>query len=91
MSTGTDGTKIIQTEVSRSEYERLQKLAEQEGYSLKRLLREAAREYGDRHLQYDPDDPLFTATPAESQAETDARDVDDRLARTLSEDEDVDE
>lgn len=86
MSSDVDDTKVIQTEVPRSEYERLQQLAEQEGYSLKRLLREAAREYGDRHLEYDPDDPLFTAAPAEGRAETDARDLDDRLAGTLSED-----
>lgn len=86
MSSDVDDTKIIQTEVPRSEYERLQQLAEQEGYSLKRLLREAAREYGDRHLEYDSDDPLFTATPADGTAATDARDLEDRLAGTLSED-----
>ena len=91
MSTDATDTKVVQTEVPREEYERLRKLAEQKGISLKEVLREAARAYGDRHLAYDATDPLFTVTPGDGHAETDARDVDERLARTYGEDLESDE
>lgn len=91
MSTDTTDTKVVQTEVPREEYERLRKLAEQEGVSLKELLREAARAYGDQHLAYDATDPLFTVTPGDGSVETDAREVDERLARTLEGDLETDE
>lgn len=83
MTGGSDGTNVVQTEVSREEYRRLEKLAELEERSLKEILREAARDYSDRHLEYDPDDPLFTVEPGSGDVETDARNLDERLTRSM--------
>lgn len=56
--------KVVQTELSTEEYERLRRVAEQEDKSLKELLRDAAAEYTRTHGELDPDDPLFRYDPS---------------------------
>lgn len=90
MAAGTDDTKVVQTELSRAEYRRLEALAEQEERSLKGLLRDAARAYSDRHLAYDDEDPLFAADAADGPP-TDAATTEERLADAVRTDEDGDE
>lgn len=79
-------SKVVQTEMGQEEYRRLRRVAEEEGLSLKEALRVAAREFSDRHLRYDPEDPLFTATPGEGERETDARRTGEYLADAVAED-----
>lgn len=55
--------KVVQTELSSAEYERLRRVADQEDKSLKELLRDAATEYTRTHGELDPEDPLFQYEP----------------------------
>ncbi|MDY7081871.1 MAG: hypothetical protein SXQ77_05555, partial [Halobacteria archaeon] len=76
--------KVVQTELPHEEYERLRKIAEEEDVSLKDALREAAKEYSDRHMKYDSDDPLFNVEPGKGK-ETDAEKTDEYLADVIDE------
>jgi Ribbon-helix-helix protein, copG family len=58
-SSTNDDTKVVQTELNSTEYARFRRLAQDEGKSLKEMLREAAAEYIDAHAEPDPSDPLF--------------------------------
>lgn len=85
-STEPRETKVVQTELDRGAYERLRRVAEQEGMSLKRAVREAIDEYVRRQLRFDHDDPLFDVTPGSGDRETDARATDDYLAEAIDAD-----
>lgn len=70
--------KVVQTTLSEEEYERLRGVAEEEGKSLKQVLRDAAGEYVAKHYAVDPEDPLFVAEAFEGE-ETDAAETDSYL------------
>lgn len=77
-------TKVVQTELSESEYERLRRYADEEGISLKEALRRATDAYLEAKDRPDPDDPFFTFhervdADAVAGPETSARDMDDDL------------
>lgn len=79
MSMSSD-TKVVQTRLDRSEYERLQDVADQEDKPLKEVLREAVLAYTDAHVRPDPDDPLFTVDPPAGDGDDlSASDTDDYL------------
>jgi len=67
--------KVVQTTLGREEYERLRDVAEEEGKSLKQVLRDALNQYVESHYGVDPEDPLFVAETFEGE-ETDAADTD---------------
>lgn len=75
---GSRPDKVVQTELSAEEYEELRELADEEGKSLKELLRDAARAHIRAKRRPDPDDPLFTA-PAGNGEATDAARTDEYL------------
>ncbi|WP_136688400.1 hypothetical protein [Halorhabdus amylolytica] len=58
MSTDADA-KVVQTQLTEQEYERLRRVADQEGLPLKEVLRLAAIEFSKRQEKHDPDDPFF--------------------------------
>ncbi len=76
--------KVVQTELSEREYERLRQLADEEDISLKEALRRAATAYVESKDRPDPDDPFFTFhdridADAAATGDTDAREMDDDL------------
>lgn len=54
---------VVQTRLGPEEYDRLRRVAESEGISLREALRRAAEEYTASHGQHDPDDPFFAGGP----------------------------
>lgn len=52
--------KVVQTELTEAEYERLVGVADREDLSLKEALREAAREFVGRRGRHDSEDPFFS-------------------------------
>lgn len=76
-------TKVVQTELDPELYERLQRVAKQEGTSLKEAVREAIVAYVRGYLRFDRDDPLFDVAPGTGDRETDARAIDEYLAEAL--------
>ena len=58
MATDADA-KVVQTRLTEQEYERLRRVADQEGLPLKEVLRRAAVEFSKRQEKHDPDDPFF--------------------------------
>ena len=58
-SSTNDDTKVVKTELNTTEYARFRRLAQDEGKSLKEMLRPAAAEYIDAHAELDPSDPFF--------------------------------
>lgn len=75
--------KVVQTELDREAYERLRRVADEHGVSLKRAVREAIAMYVQRHLRLTRDDPLFEATAGSGDRDTDARDTDEYLAGAI--------
>jgi hypothetical protein len=76
--------KVVQTELSESEYRRLRQLADEEDISLKEALRRATDAYLEVKDRPDPEDPFFTFhdrvdTEAATGEETDARNMDEDL------------
>lgn len=72
--------KVVQTTLSRDEYERLRRVAEASDRSLKETLRIAARQFVRDESVPDPDDPFFAHDPEGSVGETlSAADVDEYL------------
>lgn len=72
--------KVVQTTLSREEYERLRRLAEIEGESLKETLRAAATAYVREQSSPDPDDPFFAyEADGTTGEELSAADVDEYL------------
>lgn len=72
--------KVVQTELTEAEYDRLRLAAEEEGLTLKEALRRAAEEYVESKEGFDPDDPFFTyhdRVDASGDAETDAVEMDE--------------
>jgi hypothetical protein len=67
-------TKVVQTELTEAEYERLVGVADREDLSLKAALREAAREFVDRRGRHNSDDPFFSP-PEPSEPDTDREDL----------------
>jgi len=61
--------KVVQTKLPQAEYERLRKVADEEGEPLKTVLREAIVAYTDSHVRPDPNDPVFTADPPHEDVE----------------------
>lgn len=76
-------TKVVQTELDEDAYERLRRVAEQEETSIKGVLRDAVSEYVRHHIRYEPEDPLFSATPGTGDQETDAAETDVYLADAI--------
>ncbi|MEM4781563.1 MAG: hypothetical protein QXG03_08400 [Halalkalicoccus sp.] len=85
MSADSDET-VVQTTLPPEEYERLREIAEREGWSLKETLRKATREFADRHLTHDADDPLFATPAGTGDVETDARETERRLTDAIRRD-----
>jgi hypothetical protein len=54
---------VVQTRLEADEYDRLKRVAEAEGISLKEALKRAAIAYTSAHGQHDPDDPFFAGGP----------------------------
>lgn len=54
---------VVQTRLGKDEYERLRRVADAEGLSLKEALRRAATEFTTTHGRHDPDDPFFDEMP----------------------------
>jgi hypothetical protein len=74
-------TKVVQTELTEQEYERLARVADREDLSLKEALQEAAREFVDRRDRHDPDDPFF-ASPVAPGADAEHGDEDLTATKT---------
>lgn len=68
MSMDSDG-KVVQTRLGTDEYERLRRVADAEGLSLKEALRRAATEFAATHARHDPDDPFFAEMPDEGEVD----------------------
>ena len=68
MSIDTD-FKVVQTQLDLREYERLRRVADEEGLSLKEVLRRAATEFVDRHERHDPTDPFFAGPDPDVEGE----------------------
>jgi hypothetical protein len=54
---------VVQTELESDEYDRLKRVAEDEGISLKEALKRAALAYTSAHGRHDPEDPFFAGEP----------------------------
>lgn len=65
----SDG-KVVQTELSASEYERLREVAEDQGKPLKAVVRDAIAAYAAGHAEPDPEDPVFVAEPPSVDGDT---------------------
>lgn len=79
MAMSTD-EKVVQTTLSREEYERLRRIADAEGQSLKETLRSAASEYVRARATPTPDDPFFAYEAEGSSGEdVSATEVDEYL------------
>jgi hypothetical protein len=70
--------KVVQTELSRSEYERLKKVSTHKKISLKEALRQAVEEWVRRETPIDTD-PLFRLEPKDTGVETDSSSLDKEL------------
>lgn len=55
--------KVVQTELSPDEYDRIRRVADREDKSLKETLRDAAVEYARSHSALDAADPFFAYDP----------------------------
>lgn len=55
----SEDTKTVQTEVPTQLYERFTTASQDRGMTIKDATAEAIREFADRYLPVDPDDPLF--------------------------------
>lgn len=64
--------KVVQTRLGKDEYERLRRVADAEGLSLREALRRAATEFTATHGRHDPEDPFFAAIPDDT---TDAEEL----------------
>lgn len=73
----------LSVELERESFERLRRLAAQEELSIPDVLQKAVVEYVRTHLELDPDDPLFDATPGMGEKAVDARSLDESLAETI--------
>lgn len=67
--------KIVQTELSRTEYERLKEVSTRKNISLKEALRQAVEEWVRRETPIDAD-PLFRLEPKDTGVETDSGSLD---------------
>lgn len=57
------GETVVQTRLDSDEYDRLKRVADDEGISLKEALKRAALEYTSAHGRHDPGDPFFAGEP----------------------------
>ena len=62
---------VVQTRLGPDEYDRLKRVAEAEGISLREALKRAAIAYTSAHGQHDPDDPFFAGGPEPDDDEDD--------------------
>jgi hypothetical protein len=70
--------KVVQTELSRSEYERLREVSTRKKISLKEALRQAVEEWVRQQTPIDAD-PLFRLEPKDTGVETDSSSLDREL------------
>ncbi|MCW4013450.1 MAG: hypothetical protein NWF07_10735 [Candidatus Bathyarchaeota archaeon] len=70
--------KVVQTELSRTEYERLKEVSTRKKISLKEALRQAVEEWI-RHQTPIDTDPLFRLEPKDTGVETDSSSLDKEL------------
>lgn len=54
-----DETKVVQTELSATLYDRFKEAADERGLTIKEAAAEAITTFTDRYQPIDPDDPLF--------------------------------
>lgn len=70
--------KVVQTELSRSEYKRLREVSTRKNISLKEALRQAVEEWVRQQTPMDAD-PLFSLEPKDTGLETDSSSLDKEL------------
>ena len=70
--------KVVQTELSRSEYERLREVSTRKNISLKEALRQAVEEWVRQQTPMEAD-PLFSLEPKDTGVETDSSSLDKEL------------
>jgi len=70
--------KVVQTELSRSEYERLREVSTRKQISLKEALRQAIEEWVRQQTPMDAD-ALFSLEPKDTGVETDSGSIDKEL------------
>lgn len=70
MGMSSDDKTVVQTALSREDYERFRSIAKREGKTLKAALEEAAKEYAATRDRPDPDDPFFSYEPTDRDGES---------------------